>query len=29
MMRFSKEPVPADLEAVDQVDGLDVLLRTE
>ena len=29
VLRFSKEPVPADLDAVDQVDGVDVLLRTE
>src|SRR3954467_1279939 len=29
VLRFSKEPVPADLEAVDQIDGVDVLLRTE
>ncbi len=29
VLRFSKEQVPADLDAVDQVDGVDVLLRTE
>ncbi len=29
VLRFSKEAVPADLAAVDHVDGLDVLLRTE
>ena len=29
VLRFSKEPVPSDLDAVDQVDGVDVLLRTE
>ena len=28
-IRYSKEPVPADLPAVDCVDGVDVLLRTE
>ena len=29
VVRYSKDVVPADLDAVDQVDGLDVLLRTE
>ena len=29
VLRFSKEQLPADLPPVDQVDGLDVLLRTE
>ena len=29
VIRFSKEQLPADLPPVDQVDGLDVLLRTE
>jgi 1-deoxy-D-xylulose-5-phosphate synthase len=29
VLRFSKEQVPADLAPVDQVDGVDVLLRTE
>ncbi len=29
VIRYSKEPVPDDLPAVDQVDGVDVLLRTE
>jgi 1-deoxy-D-xylulose-5-phosphate synthase len=29
VIRYSKEPVPADLPAVDTVDGVDVLLRTE
>ena len=29
VLRFSKDLLPADLIAVDQVDGLDVLLRTE
>jgi 1-deoxy-D-xylulose-5-phosphate synthase len=28
LIRYSKEPVPADLDAVDTVDGIDVLLRT-
>ena len=28
VIRYSKEPVPADLDAVDMVDGIDVLLRT-
>ena len=29
VIRYSKEPVPADLPAVDCIDGVDVLLRTE
>ncbi|SDS43767.1 1-deoxy-D-xylulose-5-phosphate synthase [Friedmanniella luteola] len=29
VVRYSKDAVPADLDAVDQVDGLDVLVRTE
>ncbi|GAA3611513.1 1-deoxy-D-xylulose-5-phosphate synthase [Microlunatus ginsengisoli] len=29
VIRYSKEPVPADLPALDCVDGVDVLLRTE
>jgi 1-deoxy-D-xylulose-5-phosphate synthase len=29
VIRYSKEPVPADLPAIDTVDGVDVLLRTE
>jgi len=29
VIRYSKDPVPADIAAVDQVAGLDVLLRTE
>ncbi|HET9648196.1 MAG TPA: transketolase C-terminal domain-containing protein, partial [Microlunatus sp.] len=29
VIRYSKEPVPADLPALDTVDGVDVLLRTE
>ena len=29
VIRYSKEPVPADLPAVDTIDGVDVLLRTE
>jgi 1-deoxy-D-xylulose-5-phosphate synthase len=29
VVRYSKDAVPADLDAVDQLDGLDVLVRTE
>jgi 1-deoxy-D-xylulose-5-phosphate synthase len=29
VIRYSKEPVPADLPAVDTVDGVEILLRTE
>jgi 1-deoxy-D-xylulose-5-phosphate synthase len=29
VLRYSKEPVPAELPAVDAVDGVDVLLRTD
>ena len=29
VIRYSKESVPADIDAVDQIDGVDVLMRTE
>jgi 1-deoxy-D-xylulose-5-phosphate synthase len=29
VLRFPKEPLPSDLPAIDQLDGMDILLRTE